>query len=165
MKEHMLSLGHVGLRVTDLSKSVSFYQKALNLSLLSFSPGEYAHLGYGKSVHLFSLTEMTSVSQASILGNESTLPGTGHVALEAPNIAVFYHHFVHLKDECQGILAAFDHATSWALYIKDPDKNKIEVFLDRREQKTDLKCWQGFTRHLSFDQVAHEYLGKHSAAS
>jgi catechol 2,3-dioxygenase len=46
--------------------------------------------------------------------------------------------------------AAVDHGISWAIYLRDPDGNGVEVYCDRRQSDEGSELWDGRT-----DRIQH----------
>jgi catechol-2,3-dioxygenase len=47
-----------------------------------------------------------------------------------------------------------DNGISWALYFDDPDGTRLEVYLDRRGQRSGRALWRGKVRPLSERRLA-----------
>src|SRR4051795_6931022 len=73
--------GHIGLSVTDLDRSLAFYQDVLNLDVLqrSEAPGRFAFLGAGGRLFL-------TLWQQSGAGYEPRHAGLHHLAFQVPTL-------------------------------------------------------------------------------
>jgi catechol 2,3-dioxygenase len=118
-----LTLGPVHLRVTDLDRSVSFYESAIGLQLIG-REGDVARLGAGAG-ELLVLHERPDARQA---GRHA---GLYHFALLYPTRQELARALRRLIDTRTPIQGASDHGISWAIYLPDPDGNGIELAADQ----------------------------------
>ncbi len=118
-----LSVGPVTLTVSDLTRSLAFYQQVLGLKLNDRS-GEVAHLGVpGRT--LLTLRELPGAQPAP-----RTSPGLYHFALLLPTRADLGRLVRHIAS--LGVrLGQGDHWVSEAFYLGDPDGHGIEIYQDR----------------------------------
>jgi catechol 2,3-dioxygenase len=122
-----LRLGPVHLTVSDLARSVDWYETALGLQLHQQSDGR-AELGDGDAVVLV-LVEDHGAREA---GRHA---GLYHYALLYPSREELARATVRLIAQQTPIQGASDHGTHEAIYLPDPDGNGIELAADRpREQ-------------------------------
>jgi catechol 2,3-dioxygenase len=122
-------MGLVELSVSDLDRSLAYWQDAIGLRVLSREDGT-AELG----------TDTPLVRFVEEPGARSAQGFTGlfHVALlvpDRPSLGRFLAHTVRDQIPLTGLS---DHRVSEAIYLRDPDYHGIEVYADRpREQ------WEG----------------------
>lgn len=122
-------MGLVELSVSDLDRSVAYWQHAVGLRVLS-REDDTAELG----------ADMPLVRLVDEPGAQSSRGFTGlfHVALLVPDrasLGCFFAHTVRDQIEPTGLS---DHVVSEAVYLRDPDYHGIEIYVDRpREQ------WEG----------------------
>jgi catechol 2,3-dioxygenase len=122
-----LRLGPAHLVVTDIDRSIGFYERAIGLRLHG-RDGATAALGAG-SGDLLVLHEDPSARPA---GRHA---GLYHVALLHPSRRELARAAVRLADTRTPIDGASDHGISEAIYLPDPDGNGLELAADRpREQ-------------------------------
>jgi catechol 2,3-dioxygenase len=125
-------LGATALTVTDLDRSLAFYQDALGLRVHRHADGEAA-LGSGGDDVLV-LVEMPGARPA---GRHA---GLYHVALLYPSrlqLAYALDRIVRTQTPIEGMS---DHGTHEAIYLPDPDGNGLELAADRpRAQWPDLQ--------------------------
>jgi catechol 2,3-dioxygenase len=122
-------MGLVELSVSDLDRSVAYWQDAIGLRLLSRENGT-AELG--ADTPLLRFVEEPGARPA--LG----YTGLFHVALLVPDRPSLGRFLAHTARERIPLTGLSDHAVSEAIYLRDPDHHGIEVYADRpREQ------WEG----------------------
>ena len=117
------ALGYVHLNISDLNKSLQFYQQVLGLQVHR-RKGDTAYLGAGKA-DILVLTER----HGAVLPRFST--GLYHFAVLVPSrleLARSLRQMAETKYPLQGFA---DHLVSEAIYLGDPDGNGIEVYRDR----------------------------------
>jgi catechol 2,3-dioxygenase len=120
-------LGAVHLTVTDLDRSVAFYQDALGLRLHR-REDPVAAMGAGGEDLLVLVEEQT----ARRAGRHA---GLYHFALLVPSREELARSLQRLAVTRTPIDGASDHGISEAIYLPDPDGNGIEIAADRpREQ-------------------------------
>jgi catechol 2,3-dioxygenase len=126
-----LRVGAVELTVTDLDRSVDFYESAIGLRLHRRADGRAA-LGAGGE-DLLVLVEDASARRA---GRHA---GLYHFALLHPSRLELARAAQRLAATRTRISGASDHGISEAIYLPDPDDNGIELAADRgRERWGDL---------------------------
>jgi catechol 2,3-dioxygenase len=125
-------MGAVELTVTDLDRSVHFYETAIGLRLHG-REGDRAALGAGGE-DLLVLVEDRDARRA---GRHS---GLYHFALLMPSRLELARAAARLAITRTRISGASDHGISEAIYLPDPDDNGIELAADRgREHWGDLR--------------------------
>ena len=140
------SMGPVALTISDLSRSLAFYQDAVGLTLLEETDGA-AVLGAGQRP-LLQLTEQPGARHFS------RRSGLYHFALLLPSRRELGLALRNLVDSGTQLSGGADHLVSEALYLDDPDGNGIEIYRDRpREQ------WQLDDGHPRMDSLALDYQG------
>src|SRR3954471_710788 len=122
-----LTLGAVHLTVSDLDRSVAWYQTSLGLRVHSHEPAT-ASLGDGSQTVIV----LHEDPQARPAGRHA---GLYHYALLYPSREELARAAVRLSVTGTPIDGASDHRTHEAIYLSDPDGNGIELAADRpREQ-------------------------------
>lgn len=126
-----LRLGPTHLTVTDLDRSIGFYQDAIGLRQ-HWRDGSVAGLGAGGE----DLLVLTEEPQAKPAGRHA---GLYHVALLYPSREELARAAQRLAATRTPISGASDHGISEAIYLPDPDGNGLELAADRgRERWGDL---------------------------
>jgi catechol 2,3-dioxygenase len=127
-----LRLGPVHLTVTDLSRSIPFYERSIGLQLAR-REGAQAALGAGEE----DLLVLTEEPQARPAGRHA---GLYHFALLSPSRLELARAAQRLFETSTPVSGASDHKISEAIYLPDPDGNGIELAADRsREHWGDLR--------------------------
>src|SRR5215210_8782756 len=127
-----LRLGAVHITVTDLDRSVGFYQDAIGLQLHS-REGDVAAMGAGGE----DLLVLHEAPEARAAGRHA---GLYHFALLHPSRLELARAAQRLAATGTRISGASDHGISEAIYLPDPDGNGIELAADRgREHWGDLR--------------------------
>ncbi|HWD84140.1 MAG TPA: VOC family protein [Solirubrobacteraceae bacterium] len=118
-----LRLGAVHLTVTDVDRSVDWYQEALGLRVHVHEAAR-AELGDGREVVLV----LHEDAQARPAGRHA---GLYHYALLYPSRRELARAAVRLAATRTPIQGASDHGTHEAIYLPDPDGIGIELAADR----------------------------------
>jgi catechol 2,3-dioxygenase len=118
-----LRLGAVHMTVTDLDRSVAFYEDAIGLRLHRREDSGAA-MGVGEE-DLLVLYEEPSARRA---GRHA---GLYHHALLFPSREELAHAALRLAATQTPVQGASDHGTHEAIYLPDPDGNGIELAADR----------------------------------
>lgn len=119
-------LGEVHLAVSDLARSVAWYEEVLGLRVVRREPGEAALAATGDDRVLVTLREHAGARPA---GRRGRL-GLFHFAILLPDresLGAFVRHL----GEIGAHAGAGDHLVSEAFYLSDPDGLGIEVYADR----------------------------------
>src|SRR3954462_11359613 len=121
-------IGHVHLKVADLSGALSFYCGVLGFELMQRYGDQAAFVSAGGYHHHIGLNTWES------LGGSPPPPGTTGLY----HTAILYPTRAALADALRRVLAAqipldgaSDHGVSEALYLRDPDQNGVELYWDR----------------------------------
>ena len=130
-----LVLGPVRLQVTDLSRSLAYYEGVLGLRVLDRTAGAATLAAHGDDDPLVRLVERPGARRAPRQGRL----GLYHFAILLPDRPALGRFVTHLA--AGGVRAgASDHRVSEALYLTDPDGLGIEVYADRPRSEWE---WQG----------------------
>jgi catechol 2,3-dioxygenase len=122
-------MGPVHLSVSDLARSLDYYENMIGLPLRERDDGRAS---LGGDEELLVLVEEPGARPAR--GHT----GLFHFALLVPERSDLARWFGHAARERVPLTGASDHVVSEALYLRDPDEHGIEIYADRpREQ------WEG----------------------
>lgn len=123
-------LGHVVLYVTDLEKSVKFYRDILGFnSIGDINLGSSSAVAFssGRTHHELLLIGIGGESPK----HKEIKPGLYHIGLKVGDKP---EDLRKAKKEIENagveIIGASDHTVTHGLYILDPDKNEIELYVD-----------------------------------
>jgi catechol 2,3-dioxygenase len=148
-----LRLGAVHLIVTNVDRSVAWYQRALGLRVHRHEAAE-AELGDGVETTIV----LHEDSQAQPAGRHA---GLYHYALLYPSREELARAAMRLAATQTPIQGASDHRTHEAIYLPDPDGNGIELAADRprEEWPSDLGYYRG-PAPLDFDSLLTSIAGE-----
>jgi catechol 2,3-dioxygenase len=118
-----LRFGAITLAVTDLERSIDYYQRRLGLELLA-REGSRATLGAGGR-RLLELEERSGAAR------EPDAADLFHFALRVPSRPALAKELARLMATDTPLTGASDHGVSEALYLRDPDGHGIEFYRDR----------------------------------
>jgi catechol 2,3-dioxygenase len=132
-------LGPVKLQVSDLARSVAYYESVIGLHTISRTAG-YARLGaQHDDTMLVGLQEKPGVVPVPRRG----LLGLYHFAILVPDRAALGRFLRHVASLGVHVGMA-DHLVSEALYLTDPDGLGIEVYVDRPRES-----WKKLDRQIA----------------
>jgi len=116
-------IGRVALAVSDLERSVRFYEDVIGLTLIG-REGETARMGAGEYdfLQLHGQPGARPVQQAA---------GLYHFAILVPSRHDLARTLYHLLQNDGPISGFADHNVSEAIYLTDPDGHGIEIYRDR----------------------------------
>src|ERR1041384_6122585 len=149
-------IGHVHLKVADLERSLGFYRDVLGFEVTQRFGPQAAFLSAGGYHHHIGLNTWESA------GGQPPPPGaTGlyHIAILYPSraeLADALRRLVKAKIPLEG---ASDHGVSEAIYLRDPDKNGVELYWDRPKEQWPRSADGGlamFTHPLDLDALLKE---------
>ena len=121
--------GHVGINVTDLSRSRDFYADAFGLEAIGGSadgPQRFAFLGRGSDI-------MLTLWEQSRGAFDSGAPGLHHLSFQADTIDAVRAAEARLKKRgvkflYDGIVPHMEGADSGGIFFEDPDGLRLEIF-------------------------------------
>lgn len=122
-----ISLGEVKLKVSQLEKSIQFYEEIIGLKVLQLDEAkrEVSFTADGKQT----LLVLEEIPNAAVPQRRSNA-GLYHFAIllpDRPSLSLALRNLIR-----SGIhIGQADHLVSEALYIADPDNNGIEIYRDR----------------------------------
>src|SRR5947209_6893716 len=115
-------IGHVHLKVADLTRSLAFYEGVLGFEVTQKYGSEAAFLSAGGYHHYIAINTWDS------LGGTPPAPGTTglyHLAILYPTRAALADALRRLMAADIALDGAADHGVSQALYLHDPDQNGV----------------------------------------
>ncbi len=123
-------IGHVHLKVADLDRALAFYHGVLGFEITQRYGHSAAFLSAGGYHHHIGLNTWESK------GGSPPPPGsTGlfHTAILYPSRPALSGALRRLLAAHIPLEGAADHGVSHALYLRDPDHNGVELYVDRPE--------------------------------
>ncbi len=149
-------IGHVHLKVADLERALKFYCGVLGFELQQRFGSQAAFISAGGYHHHIGLNTWESAG-----GSPPPPRSTGlyHVAVLYPTRAALADALRRLVKAGVELDGAADHGVSEALYLRDPDGNGLELYLDRPVEKwprTPGGELAMFTRALDLDALLSE---------
>jgi catechol 2,3-dioxygenase len=145
-------MGLVELSVSDLERSLAYWQRAIGLRVLSREDGT-AELGTDRPLLRF--VEEPGARPAD------GFAGLFHVALLVPDRPALARFLAHSARERIPLEGLSDHAVSEAIYLRDPDRHGIEIYADRPREQWDGRVMELMTtRPLDVDSLLAEQEGE-----
>lgn len=117
------AIGAVFLTVSDLDRSLAFYQERLGLAVHR-QERDTAQLGAGGP-------ELVVLTQDRGARRVSGTTGLYHFAILLPSRAALAQALGRLAETRTRLQGLSDHGVSEAIYLADPDGNGIEIYSDR----------------------------------
>lgn len=149
-------LGHVHLKVADLTRSLGFYCGVLGFEITQRFGDSAAFLSAGGYHHHLGLNTWESLG-----GSPPPAGATGlyHLAILYPTRAALADALRRLIAANIPLEGASDHGVSEALYLRDPDSNGVELYWDRPRERWPRDPEGGlamFTRRLDLQGLLAE---------
>lgn len=149
-------IGHVHLKVSDLTRSLEFYQGLLGFELTMMYGDQAAFLSAGGYHHHIGLNTWHSLNAPPA---QKQTVGLYHTAFLYPSRKDLAKILDRIRRSYYPLRGASDHGVSEALYLDDPDGNGVELYWDRpKEQwpKNPDGSLTMFTRPLDLDNLLLE---------
>lgn len=128
MSNPALKTGHVALNVTDLNRSIEFYEALFDFDVLARSDDERAFALLGSEGVLSIVLWQQSDGQFA-----AGLPGLHHLSFEVADVDAVRTAEQTLKDlgvefAYDGIVAHGEGAPSGGVFFNDPDGVRLEIY-------------------------------------
>jgi catechol 2,3-dioxygenase len=128
MEDRMTELGHVVFYVRDLQRSLEFYTAIVGLAVQGRIFGNRAALLSGGHKHHELLLIQVGEADGPLQGRRI---GLYHVGWKiGDGLDALKHARDRITDLGYTIDGASDHTVSQSLYLRDPDGNEVELFVD-----------------------------------
>jgi catechol 2,3-dioxygenase len=127
----MTNLGHVVFYVRDLEHSVKFYTEVVGLDLGGMIFNGRAALLSGGSTHHELLLIQVGDAQGPMHGRRIGLYHVGwKIGDSIEQLKALYDKLKELDYAIDGLS---DHTISHSIYVRDPDGNEVELYVDNPE--------------------------------
>jgi len=117
-------VGEVHLIVSNLERSVEFYQQLIGFDILTTEPNKTTLTTDGRTSLLVLEEAKDSVERP--FGTT----GLYHFAILLPDRSSLANMLLHLDNSGYPVQGAANHQYSDALYLADPDENGVEIYVD-----------------------------------
>lgn len=131
-----VTIGHVHLTVASLVRSLAFYQGLLGFEVTTRMGNSAVFLSAGGYHHHIGLNTWA--------GEGAKSAPTGHTGLY--HFAILFPSRIELAKVVQRLIDAqyplegsADHGVSEAVYLRDPDGNGVELYVDRPREDWNIK--------------------------
>ena len=126
-----VDIGHVHLKVADIDRALGFYRDVLGFDVTQRMGDQAAFISAGGYHHHIGLNTWESRG-----GSPPPRGTTGlyHLAIRYPTRAALGDALRRLVDAGIPLEGATDHGVSEALYLRDPDDNGVELYVDRPKE-------------------------------
>lgn len=121
-------IGHVHLTVSDLERSLWFYRDLLGFEVTQKYEDSAVFLSAGGYHHHIALNTWAG---KGALPPPKGRTGLYHLAILFPNRAELAKTVKRFLDAGYPLDGASDHGVSEAVYLRDPDGNGVELYVDR----------------------------------
>jgi len=121
-----MDLGHVGVHVRDFDAMLSFYQRAFGFVISDIKRGTDRSIAFLTSQpeihHQFVLASGREPDDRSGVINQ--------ISFRVSSLTELKHIGAAIKTESVEEVAIITHGTSWSIYFRDPEGNRMEAFVD-----------------------------------
>jgi catechol 2,3-dioxygenase len=127
-----VDIGHVHLKVSDIDRSLAFYEGVLGFDVVVRLGDEAAFVSAGGYHHHIGLNTWESKGAGSPPPHTT---GLYHTAIRFPDRKSLAQAVKRLLDAGIPLEGASDHGVSEAIYLRDPDDNGVELYRDRPREE------------------------------
>lgn len=128
MKTNHPIVGHIHLTVADLDRALTFYRDLLGFEISARYGDSAVFLSAGGYHHHIGLNTWAGKDATPAQEGHT---GMYHVAFLYPSRKTLAEVLRRLIDAQYPFEGSADHGVSEALYLKDPDGNGVELYVDR----------------------------------
>ena len=121
-------VGHIHLTVADLDRALSFYRDLLGFEVSARYGDSAVFLSSGGYHHHIGLNTWAGTDAKPAPAGHT---GMYHVAFLYPTRKSLANALKRIVDAEYPLEGASDHGVSEAIYLKDPDGNGVEIYVDR----------------------------------
>lgn len=135
MTPHEIKVGHIHLTVSNLERSLALYRDLLGFKISARYGESAVFLSSGNYHHYIGLNTWAGKGATPAPYGHT---GMYHVAFLYPSRRELAVVLQKLLDAQYPIEGATDHGVSEAVYIKDPDGNGVELYVDRPREEWNI---------------------------
>jgi len=149
-------IGHVHLKVSDITRSLEFYCDLLGFQLMTMYGKDAAFISAGGYHHHIGLNTWYTKGAPHA---EKHSVGLFHTAILFPTRKDLAEIYDRVRRAYYPLTGASDHGVSEALYLDDPDDNGVELYWDRPRDQWKYKpdgTIEMFTEALNLDTLLAE---------
>jgi catechol 2,3-dioxygenase len=148
-------IGHVHLKVSDLDKSLAFYQGLLGFEIMQRYGAQAVFISAGGYHHHIGLNTWYSKNAPPA---PQRAAGLFHTAILYPTRKDLAIVLKRLLDAGYPLTGTADHGVSEAIYLDDPDGNGVELYYDRPREAWPLDA-EGNLQMITEPLNVNELLG------
>jgi catechol-2,3-dioxygenase len=121
-----MDLGHVGIHVRDFEAMLAFYQRVLGFVISDIKRAE------GRSIVFFTSRPDTHHQFVLASGRDANDIGRviNQISFRLESLSELKRIGAAIKRESLEEVAIITHGTAWSIYFRDPEGNRMEVFVD-----------------------------------
>src|SRR3712207_5408025 len=160
-----IRIGYVSLNVSEINRSLDFYEKVLGFNKVDRPSNERALLSVdGHSSYLVELLQAKNAASYKASMPETRSAGLYHYAILLPERKYLADMLQNLSERRGEIRfdGLADHLVSESIYIRDPDNVGIEIYCDRPSLQWK---WDGSRVRMETDRLDTEDLLRESTTS
>lgn len=121
-------IGHVHLKVSDIDQAIAFYGGVLGFQVTQRYGSQAAFLAAGDYHHHIGLNTWESLGARPPTAGHTGLYHTAFLFPDRPSLGAVIKRVMDAGIALDG---AADHGVSEAVYLRDPDQNGVELYVDR----------------------------------
>lgn len=151
-----VKIGHVHLTVSNLDKALSFYMDILGFEVTTWYGTSAVFLSAGGYHHHIGLNTWSGEGAKPAPEGHT---GLYHVAILYPSRKELANALKNLNEAKYPIDGSADHGVSEAIYLRDPDGNGIELYVDRPREEWKVTAGGGIemvTKPLDIESLLLE---------
>jgi catechol-2,3-dioxygenase len=120
-----MEIGHIGLYVRDFDKMLEFYQSVFGFAVTDINHNDTRSIvfltGDPTSHHQFVLATGRPEEEQHLINQ---------ISFRLKNLGELRRVYKHLVDANHPNLEPSTHGIAWSVYLRDPEGNRIEAYVD-----------------------------------
>ena len=119
------TMSHIGLYVTDIEAMAAFYTGVLGFQVTDRGP-------FGDAELLFLSRNATDHHQIVLIPGRpaGSYNVVNQISLKVDTVQDLRRYHEHLTERSVDDIDPVDHGNAWSVYFRDPEGNRLEVFMD-----------------------------------